>query len=182
MKRVKTLDRNYLATHPSGDEKADIELSAAVPEKMGLDLNPDGSRPQITIKVTGETYMSVLSVLDSLHDDPNPLLAGLMNELLTEEEMEGFDSLEQAGPLLKERFAEVTVPFKTFTVELEADGDDFTIAVTAPSAKVGAEAFHYLTSPRLLQNTAIAICPEIDDEGYYDDEDDYSGNEVLVIG
>ena len=175
MRQVKTLDRNYLATHPAGDEKADIELSAAVPENMGLDLNPDGSRPQITIKVTGETYLGVLTLLDSLHDDSNPLLMGLMNDLLTEEELEAFDSLEQAGPLLKERFAEVTVPFKTFAVELDADGEDYTIAITAPTAKVGAEAFHYLTSPRLLQNTAIAMCPEIDDE------DGFGNNEVLVM-
>ena len=176
MIRVKTLDKNYLATHPEGEEKADITLSAAVPEKMGLALNPDGSRPQITIKVIGETYMSVLALLDSLHDDSNPLLAGLMCELLTEEEMEAYDSLEQAGPLLKERFAEVAVPFRTFTLPLEADDEEATIAITAPSAKVGAEAFHHLTSPQFLQSTAINLCPELDDE------DGYDSNEVLVMG
>lgn len=173
---VKTLDRNYLATHPEGDEKAEITLSASVPQNMGLELNPDGTRPQISIKVTGETYLSILGVLDALHDDANPLLLGLMNDLLTEEELDAFDSLEQAGPLLKERFATVVVPFRTFTVELETGEGDVTLAIAAPSAKVGAEALHYLTSPSMLTNTAIAMSPEISDE-----DDEFGDDSVLVM-
>lgn len=177
MVRVKTLDKTYLATHPEGDEKADITLSAAVPEKIGLDLNPDGSRPRITINVTGETYMSVLEVLTVLHDDPEPLLGGLFVELLTEAEMAAFESLEAAAPLFNEKFTEVAVPFKTFTVLLEAGEEEVSIAITAPNAKTGVQALHYLTSPKMLTNTAIAMCPELDDDEY-----GYSGNEVLVMG
>lgn len=176
MNCVKTLDRAYLATHPAGDEKAEITLSASVPTNMGLELNPDGSRPQISIKVTGATYLGILGTLDSLHDDANPLLMGLMSDLLTEEEFDRFDSLEEAGPLLKERFADVVVPFRTFTVELGTDEGDVTLAITAPTAKVGAEAFHHLTSPSMLTNTAIALSPETDDE-----DDDFGDNSVLVM-
>jgi hypothetical protein len=177
MTHVKTLDREYLATHPEGDEKAEITLSASVPQTMGLELNPDGTRPQISIKVTGETYLGILGVLDSLHDDVNPLLMGLMSDLLTEEEFDAFDSLEQAGPLLKERFAEVVVPFRTFTVQLETDEGNIDFAITAPNAKIGAEALHHLTSPSMLTNTAIAMSPETDDE-----DDDFGDNSVLVVG
>lgn len=176
MVRVKTLDKNYLATHPEGDEKADISLSASVPERMGLPLNPDGSRPQITINVIGATYLSVLQVLAALHDDPEPLLEGLVEELLTEAEVASFDSLEQAGPLINERFAEITVPFKTLTVSLNVGDEEVKVAITSPNATVGVQALRHLSSPSMVQSTAIAMSPELDDE------DGYDSNEVLVMG
>lgn len=55
---VKTLDKNYLATHPEGEEKADITLSASVPRSMDLPLNPDRTRPHNIIGVTGNTYLT----------------------------------------------------------------------------------------------------------------------------
>lgn len=175
---MKTLDKNYLATHPSGDEKADITLSASVPVRLQLAANADGTRPQVSIRVTSDTYMNVLATLDGLHDDAEPLLAALMLELLTEEELGRFATLAEAGPLIKERFAEVVVPFRTFNVSMDLDGEPVDFAITAPSAEIGAQALHHLTKPNMLTNTAIAMCPETDDE----DDDEYGSNEVLVIG
>jgi hypothetical protein len=101
-----------------------------------------------------------------------------MLELLTEEELGQFATLAEAGPLIKERFAEIVVPFRMFNVSLDLDGDQVDFAITAPSAEVGAQALHYLTKPNMLTNTAIAMCPETDDG----DDDDYSDNDVLVMG
>lgn len=173
---MKTLDRNYLATHPEGDEKAEFSLSASVPRSMELPLNPDGTRPQITIDIKADTYLSALTALTTIHEDNNALIMGLVMEALTEDEILSFDSLEEAGPLIKERFAEVTVPFKTWAITLTLDDDDIELAITAPSVQVGLQALHYLTKPNTLTNTAIAMCPEVSDDEY-----GYSGDEVLVM-
>lgn len=174
---MRTLNSAFLAANPTGDEKAIFTMSAKVPDKVNVPVNPDGTRPRITITATGNTYLEVLGALTTLHEDPEPVLEGLMACLMTEDELDAFATLEAAAPLIKERFAEVTVPFTTHTLGFEvSDGSDIELAITAPSATVGTQALHFLTKPHVLMQMAIGFCPETDD-----DEDDYSDNEVLVI-
>lgn len=176
MGAMRTFDRQYLATHPEGEEKASFTMSAKVPDNIDVPTNPDGTRPQITITATGNTYLDVLGALTTLHEDPEPVLEGLMVGLLTEDESDSFATLEEAAPLINERFAEVIVPFRTHTLGFEvSDGSDIELKITAPSATVGTQALHFLTRPHVLMQMAIGFCPETDDE------DEYSGNEVLVV-
>jgi hypothetical protein len=186
MGSMRTLDRNYLAANPAGDEKAVISLSIPVPGAVDVPANPDGTRPRVTLKATGDTYGLVLAALEHLHeDDGDELLVALVDELVTDEDMEAFASLEEAAPLLNERVHALSAPFRTFewtaALLIEAAGQQAESSIEfeliTPSLGVGVPAVTAMTKPQTLTNVAISFSPVIDDE--YDD--DYTGNEVLVV-
>lgn len=183
---MRTLDRDYLATHPEGDEKAKAEFSAAISKNHGLPLNPDGTRQRVLLSVEADTYLDMLTVLTELHEDNwNSTIEPMMMQACSAEEIA---TLMAGGPeahiVLEERFATPTSPFQTFEWEVtmtESEDDrviresSVKISLTAPSVAIGQEGGVFLSSPKMLQTAAIGFCPEIDDEDYDD------SNEVLVI-
>lgn len=184
---MRTLDRKFLAANPAGDEKAVISLSVPVPTSVEVPANPDGTRPRITLKATGDTYSLVLASLQHLHeDDGDALFEALIFDVVTEEEMEAFTSMEEAAPLLAERVHAVSAPFRTFAwnaaMILEgANGEEKESSVDfeliSPSLGVGIPAITALTKPQTLTNVAISFSPVVDDE-----DDEYAdSNEVLVV-
>jgi hypothetical protein len=180
------LDRKYLAANPEGDEKAVISLSVPVPTAVEVPDNPDGTRPRITLKATGDTYGLVLAALEHLHDDDGEeLFEALIYDVVTEEEIAAFNSMEEAAPLLNERVHAVSSPFQTFAwnagMILEgASGAQTETSVDfeliTPSLGVGIPAITAMTKPQTLTNVAITFSPVIDDE-----DDEYASNEVLVV-
>jgi hypothetical protein len=58
MGSMRTLDRDYLATHPKGDEKATLTLHLPIPASIDVPDNADGTRPAVTLKATGGPYSS----------------------------------------------------------------------------------------------------------------------------
>lgn len=186
MVAMRTLDRNYLATHPAGDELATFNISLSLPASVDVPNNPDGTRPQVSLKATSDTYGNLLGVLSYVHDmDINELVMAILLENVDEEKLEAFDSAEAAAPFMREAAAEIVTPFRTFTLglALEADGVDLLVGadleLTAPGMVSAAQALKSMTRPFVLSDLAISFSPETDD-----DEDDYSGgsrNEVLVV-
>ncbi|GAA4033435.1 hypothetical protein GCM10023063_16350 [Arthrobacter methylotrophus] len=182
---MRTLDRKYLAANPAGDEKAAISLSVPVPTSVEVPANPDGTRPRITLKATGDTYALVLAALQHLHeDDGDELFEALVFDVVTEEEMEAFTSMEEAAPLLAERVHEVSAPFRTFTWNAaliiegaagEEQESSVDFELITPSLGVGIPAITAMTKPQTLTNVAITFSPVIDED------EDYAGNEVLVV-
>jgi len=51
------------------DEKAILSFSAAVPESFNLPQNPDGTRPRITLRATGDNYLEVIHALDYIREN-----------------------------------------------------------------------------------------------------------------
>lgn len=175
MGAMKTLDRAYLATHPAGDEKAEITLSHPVPARIEVPTNPDGTRPQVSLRVSADSYLQVLTVLTALHEGGGEeLLATLLDEVVTEEELDRFGTLDDLGPFLRERVQQVVTPFRTFSVTAEMPDGVATIAITSPTLELAAEASVEMTGPRVLTNITISLSPVIDDE-------DCSDDEVLVV-
>lgn len=182
---MRTLDRKYLAANPAGDEKAVISLSVPVPTSVDVPANPDGTRPRITLKATGDTYGLVLAALEHLHeDDGAELFVALLDEVITDEEMEAFDSMEEAAPLLRERAHAISAPFRTFEWKadliVEAGGkqseSSIEFELVTPALGVGVSAVTAMTKPQTLTNVAISFSPVIDDE-----DDEFASNEVLVV-
>ncbi|HEX9225854.1 MAG TPA: hypothetical protein VF885_04240 [Arthrobacter sp.] len=183
---MRTLDRNYLATHPAGDDLAAFNISLSIPASVDVPNNPDGTRPQISLKATSDTYGNLLGVLSYVHDmDINELAMAILLENVDEEKLEAFDSAEAAAPFMREAAAEIITPFRTFTLgfALEADGVDLPVGadleLTGPSMVSAAQALKSMTRPFVLSDLAISFSPEIDDED--DDYSDGSRNEVLVV-
>lgn len=186
MGAMRTLDRKYLAAHPEGEEKAVISLSVPVPTSVDVPANPDGTRPRITLKVTGDTYGLVLAALEHLHDDDEgaELFVALVGQVVTDEEMEAFGSLEEAAPLLRERAHAISAPFRTFewraALVIETGGRETESPVEfeliTPSLGVGIPAITAMTKPQMLTNVAISFSPVLDD-----DDEEYASNEVLVV-
>ncbi|MCC3299408.1 hypothetical protein [Arthrobacter caoxuetaonis] len=184
---MRTLDREYLATHPEGDEKANFKLTVNVPSSLDVKDNPDGTRPSITVDVTAETYLVAISLLSEMHGKADELMIGWLGEQLTEEEHKILEQLTEESepvPFLKEAVEKIHEPFLTFTTGVEAvlivDGKEVTkdvdVTITAPSVSSGVSAFEHLTSPRMLMSVAVSFSPEEED-----DEFGYgSANEILV--
>ncbi|QOT19625.1 hypothetical protein [Paenarthrobacter sp. YJN-5] len=181
---MRTLDRKYLAENPAGDEKAVISLSIPVTDAVDVPANPDGTRPRVALKATGDTYALVLAALQFLHDDEGAeVFEALLNDVVTEEEMEAFSSLAEAAPLLKERAHAISNPFRTFMwgadMTVEAAGQQtkqlVEFEMTTPSLVVGIPAITAMTKPQLLTNVAISFSPVLDDD------EEYGSNEVLVV-
>lgn len=183
---MRTLDRKYLAANPAGDEKAVISLSVPVPNSVEVPANPDGTRPRITLKATGDTYELVLAALGHLHEDGGEeLFEALIYDVVTEEELAAFSSMEEAAPLLNERVHSVSSPFQTFewnagmVVEDSAGKQkEFSVdfELIAPSLGVGIPAITALTKPQTLTNVAISFSPVLED-----DDEDYASTDVLVV-
>lgn len=191
MTGMRTLDMPYLNTHPEGDEKAVFTVSATISERHNVPLNPDGSRPAVSLSVTSPTYGTALSVLQGLNGQADEVAFSWLYEVLTDEEAEAFDALpEESDPpsFVREAFARQGEEFLTFSTEVEStvsatyeDGtqelestETTAITITAPSIAVGMEAFDTLTGSRSLQSLAISFSPEELDGEYGD------SNEVLV--
>jgi hypothetical protein len=186
MGRMRTLDRAYLSTHPKGDEKATLTLQLEIPAGIDVPANPDGTRPSVTLKATGGTYLQLAQALSGFQEDEGEgLVQELLTQVLSEDEIEQLAGMadEAAAGILNARFSEVVVPYRTFSFEMtmEATGSfgktstDFVFEVTAPSLEIAHPAMMSMTRPVNLNQILIGWSPEIDDE------DDYAGNEVLVV-
>lgn len=178
---MRTLDKQYLATHPAGDEKAEFTLAATTPEGM-LPLNPDGTRPQITVKVVAGTYSAALGTLSHLHDNCNQIIGAWAQTLLTPKQIAKAQRLASRGE--KPDFAQEAVDrihpefivFETTAVAtVEAGAKTFEqeveLTITAPSASSGVKAFHFLTSPENLNALAVNFSPVLNDGEYGLEED-----------
>mgnify|MGYP003407467069 FL=1 len=185
MVAMRTLDRNYLATHPAGDKRAEFSISLGLPASVDVPNNPDGTRPQVSLKASSDTYGNLLGVLSYVHDmEINELVMAILLENVAEEKFEVFDSYEAAAPFMREAVAEIVSPFRAFTLslELEADGEPLPVSavleLTAPSMVSATHALKSMTRPFVLSDLAISFSPETDD-----DDEEYSGgrNDVLVV-
>jgi hypothetical protein len=190
---MRTLDRNHLATHPAGDEKAVVSLSAASRDE-NLAPNPDGTRPQVTLRATGETYLDVLTVLAHLHEDGGEsMLQLLLSDTVAQSRTFMARIRGRSASMIREAAEEVVTPFRTFEAKAvfevaDEDGSatrqEVLLELTAPSIKIGVGAVLHMTTPEKLMSAAIAMSPLIDDDyddGYYDDEEEECDNEVLVV-
>lgn len=183
MLAMRTLDRKYLATHPVGDEPAVFEVSIEVPESMDLPNNPDGTRPQVTLKATSDTYGNLLGLLGYVHGvDVGQNIVMLVIENADERKMAEYETVLAAAPYLREAAAEVVTPFRTFTQTLElqtSDGEDSmvtaTLEITAPSITHAGLALKSMTRPHVLNELAISFSPETQDD------EDFADNHVLVV-
>lgn len=184
---MRTLDANYLATHPEGDEKAVFTLTTNVPGRLDLKPNPDGTAPSISVKVVADTFLAALTILTQMHDDQDDMLLAWISEHLTPEQIKALDEMPDddapAPAFLKEAANDVHEEFLTFEVTagatFEVNGEDVPmeaeITITAPSIASGMGAFRHLTTPKMLTSAAIGFSPETGD-----DEDWGDSNEVLV--
>lgn len=188
---MRTLDYPYLAANPEGDTKANFSVSAHIPEDAGVPLNPDGTRPSVTLAIESETYALGLAAMEHLNENPEELASEWLTDILTDEQAaEVTDTPAESGPpaWLVDIVSEVHEPFLTFSVSMvlsvsdEADPTVITqhpveLTITAPSLQIGINALvQNLTIPRRRSELAVALSPERDD-----DDDDYGTNEVLVI-
>ncbi|HEX9088027.1 MAG TPA: hypothetical protein VF867_10920 [Arthrobacter sp.] len=182
---MKTLDHNYLSSHPDGDEKAVLSFSAAVPKNFNLPANPDGTRPRITLKATGENYLEVIQALDYIRENEcEELLWELLEQVVTEEEATAVGGTSGAVTLLKTRTKEVILPFRTLSVELGIEStdsfgvktsSDVELELTTPSLEVGIGMILSVTKPSNLVQAMIGLCPEAETE-----EDEDGEHHVLV--
>lgn len=184
---MRTFDRQYLATHPLGDEKAEFTLSVNVPDSAGVPLNPDGSKPQVTLKVTADTYQSALTLLVQMHEDHQELVGTWLGQQLSVRQYRKAIKMADRGEkpaFVQEAADKIHAKFLTFETSVafttEEDGVDtehtVDLAITAPSVTVGMKGFIALTRPHSLNELAITFCPELEGEEY-----GYA-NEVMVFG
>lgn len=181
---MRTLDRDYLAVHPAGDEPAEFTVSIPVPASIDVPNNADGTRPQVTLNATSDTYGNLLGILGYAHDvDVAENVLVLAVENADESKMGLYETIEEAAPFIREFAAEIITPFRTFTLTLELQaGDDEdslvrgVLAITAPSVISAAQALKVMTKPHVLTQLAISFSPETDDDDDYADS-----NEVLVV-
>lgn len=181
---VKTLDRDYLSTHPEGDEKAKLSFRGKVPDSIPVPPNPDGTRASATLEVTAENYMDAFQALNALHEDQaEQFMWEIFEQVVSDEEAAAVTTPEEAADLLRTRTHEVVLPFRTLAVEMAIEAtDSFGITtssdvlfeLTAPSVSVGVALAMEISSPRMLTQVMVGVCPETDD-------DDESSNEVLVV-
>jgi hypothetical protein len=188
MVNMKTLDHDYLASHPAGDQLAEFNVSIPLPESVDVPNNPDGTRPKVSMKATSDTYGNLLGALSYIHDeDVSANILALVLANVDEEKFEAFENAEDAIPFMREAAAEIVTPFRTFSVEftLEADGEETPVSValelTAPNMVTAAQALTTMTKPRVLTELAISISPETEDDDEYDEYAGDSRNEVLVV-
>ncbi|ACL42298.1 hypothetical protein Achl_4347 (plasmid) [Pseudarthrobacter chlorophenolicus A6] len=183
---MRTLDRNYLAAHPAGDEPAKFSVTIDIPSSMEVPNNPDGTRPRITVDAVSDTYANLLGLLSYVHDEEvHDNVMAILLENIDEEKLEGFGSLEEAAPVMRHAAAEIVTPFRTFTLSLslQTEADDEVVSevsgqlkLTAPNMISAAQALRSMTRPHVLTDIAISFCPETEDD------DEYAGsNEVLVV-
>jgi hypothetical protein len=182
---MRTLDRNYLATHPKGDEKATLTLELSIPASIDIPNNPDGTRPAVTLKATGGTYLQLAQALSGINEDEGTdLLNELVLQVLREDDIDEMTDMadEAAARIINACFHEVVVPFRTFTVgmTMESTGSfgetevDFVFEITAPSLAIAHPALVSMTRPGNLSQILVGWCPETEDDEEY-------GNEVLVV-
>lgn len=183
MADMRTLDRKYLATHPAGEEPAVFEVSIDLPASVDVPNNPDGTRPQVTLKATSDTYGNLLGILGYVHGvEVGQNIVMLVVENADERKMAEYDSVLAAAPYLREAAAEIVTPFRTFiqTLELQTSNDEdsmitASLEITAPSITHAGLALKSMTRPHVLNELAISFSPETHDD------DDFADNHVLVV-
>ena len=186
---MRTLDRNFLMNNPAGDEKAKFQVTALIPEGANVPLNPDGSRPQVTIDVEANTWMNGLTALGSMEGfSSNQEMVTWIEQIATDAEIEKVNSAKndkKASQLLSELARKLLPEYETFALEMNFTGEDgqpftVTIEVKAPSVAIAALALESRAKNQSLMNTAIALSPETDDDEYGDEYG--NSNEVLMVG
>jgi hypothetical protein len=176
---MRTLDRNYLASNPTGDTKAEFAISLELPASVDVANNPDGTRPHVSLKATSGTYGDLLGSLSFIHDmDLNELATAILLENVADEKLASPETMREAA-------SEVVTPFRTFTLGIELESKEEGVSVdadlelTAPDMVTAARALKAMTRPQVLTELAISFSPETDDE--YDEYDGDSRHEVLVV-
>ncbi|QOD05971.1 hypothetical protein [Pseudarthrobacter sp. BIM B-2242] len=180
---MRTLDRKYLATHPAGEEPAVFEVSIDLPASVDVPNNPDGTRPQVTLKATSDTYANLLGILGYVHGvEVGQNIVMLVVENADERKMAKYETVLAAAPYLREAAAEMVTPFRTFTqtLELQTSEDEnsmvtASLEITAPSITHAGLALKSMTRPHVLNELAISFSPETQDD------DDLADNHVLVV-
>lgn len=169
MEPMQTLDRNYLASHPEGDEKARITMSVPIGPEFNIPANPDGTPATISIGVTAENYLSALAALGHHHERVDELILVWLCELLTPEQIEAVNQLPDDAedvPYVEEASNRIHHEYLTFATNAEItrpgteEKEEVLIAIKAPSLTTGLMAFTEATTPRALTNLAIGLCPE----------------------
>lgn len=179
---MRTLNKSWLENNPTGDEKSVITFHASRKDNFGMGLNPDGSRPQISIKSTAETHLQNLAMLQMLSDNEGieAFSEGLVEGFLDAAVKNGADP-ETLDP---QKVLQTPGEFVTAEFTLDMGGDDeqdsedatsVSFEITAPCALYAVQAFRKTVTSRSLQQAAIGMCPEIDDDEYGD------ANEVLIL-
>lgn len=194
---MRTLDYPYLTANPEGDTRAVFSVSAVIGENANVPLNPDGTRPNVTLSVESDTFALGLAAMEHLNDHPEEVAFAWLAEVLSEEQMDELEALPEGASqpeFLVELMGEVHQEFLTFDTEVtmvlepRTDPETGTVApsvesttnikLTAPSIRLGLEALEgNLTTARRRQQLAIAFSPVREDD--YDDG--FGSDEVLVI-
>lgn len=180
MVEVKTLDREYLATHPKGNEKASVTFAGDVPAALNIAANPDGTAPRMALTVEASTYLHIVQALDALRrDKAEQFQWELLEQVTTEEDVTVINSAEDATALLRGRANEVVVPFRTLKVEMAIEetgafgqtSSDVVFTLVAPNLTAGIALALNSADPSMLAQTMIALSPENGEDG----------DEVLVV-
>lgn len=181
---MRTLNPNWLRTNPV-DEQAQISSEVAIPDSVeDVQNNPDGTRPKVTIDMTAEFYMDILTTLSTLADSQEMLqqmaVESVADDLLANR---GFTQ-EQLLDMSPDEFFEAAAPsaeWHDYEYSLGAKADDdremaVELKVSAPSPIIGMQALVSMTQADRLQSLAIALCPTVEDDDEFADP-----NEVLVV-
>lgn len=176
---MRTLDTKFLAENPADGKQSVIVLSKPVDQQVVVASNPDGTRPVVTLKATGDKHSLVLAGLAALNDDSQ------LVEIAEAMAGEQFFALHHRAPAHSEEWGEFAEqvftphPVHEITMGFDADGasHEVQLEITAPSIQAAILAISEVTGPRALLQTAIALCPRTDDDFEHED-----GNEVLVLG
>lgn len=164
---MSTLDRRFLATPPADGSPAVITMSRRVPPGVPVGFDPDGSRPAITFRAEGPTYMDLFTVLQSLPEGPE-LAFIFLEGSLTEEQAEELNQLgvERLVDRAAELSSVIETPFRTFVctvgATLREEGEERQVVVklelTAPSIASGTAAMRKMLSPQSLTRIAMGLC------------------------
>lgn len=154
----------FLASHPAGATRAQIELIGILPDSFKP--NRGEPSPAVTVILEADTYAAGFSMLAFLHDNPGDLAALWMKEILTEEQaaavvaspQDSKDFMTEASAL-HDPYLEFSAPF---SMSIQAAGlpgvvQGTTLSMIAPSARIGINLFHELTTPDRLSRLAADL-------------------------
>lgn len=168
MRTMDNIDAEYLASHPADGTPARITLTEDAPRGTYADGQPS----TVIIEATAENYMDLLVALEALNEErPRVQLTaqwvssmvspGQMPDLLTAGETE--DLLTKVVTTNHSPFLSFSTP-AVFEVGQESGKQvSINITVTAPSIFTGMQALKHLTTPRLLESTAMGLRPARED-------------------
>lgn len=151
----------FLASNPAGATRAQIELKGILPE--GFKPNSGEPAPAVTVTMEADTYAAGFSLLAFLHDNPGDLAALWMEELLTPEQVQAVRDTPENSDDFMDSAAAVHDPYLRFSAPLTMTfqgaglpetAQSMELSISAPSARIGVNLFHELTTPDRLSRLA----------------------------